>query len=159
MSFYVRVFSMAEDFPSLYAICDELKDSGFEFATSPGKDEPEFAESDWKNVLFQYDGDFKPIELDRDTIEHEGSIFREEQNEFLEAIKKLPYSKGQKKALELIKNAVQIYAFEVDEDITEEGWDFLECMLDFICDATDGYVQVDEEGIYDKDGELLLDME
>ena len=159
MSFYVRVFSMEEDFPSLYAICDELKDAGFEFATSPGKDEPEFKENDWKNAVFQYDESLKPIELERDTKEQKDSIFKEEQAEFLEAIKKLPYSKGQKKAQEIVKNALQIYAFEVEEDITEEGWDFLECMLDFICDATDGYVQVDEEGIYNKDGELLIEME
>lgn len=159
MSFYVRVFSMAEDFPSLYAICDELLEEGFEFATSPGKDEPEFKENDWRSLVLQYDENCKSIELDRDTKEQGESIFKEEQDEFLEAIKKLPYSKGQKKALELLKNAVQIYAFEVDEDITEEGWDFLECILDFICDATDGYVQVDEEGIYDKDGELLIEME
>jgi len=159
MSFYVRVFSLAEDFPSLYAICDELLDSDFEFSTSPGKEEPEFKVSDWRNVIFQYDENSKPIELDRDTNEHEDSVFKKEQDEFLDALKKLPYSKGQKKALEILKKIVQIYAFEVDEDITEEGWDFLECMLDFICDATDGYVQVDEEGIYNKDGELLVEME
>lgn len=159
MSFYVRVFSLAEDFPSLYAICDELKDSGFEFATSPGKDESKFKESDWRNVVLQYNENFNTIELDRDTKEQGDSVFKEEQDEFLEAIKKLPYSKGQKKALELLRNVVQIYAFEVNEDITEEGWDFLECILDFICDATDGYVQVDEEGIYDKDGELLIEIE
>ncbi|MDD4504458.1 MAG: hypothetical protein PHS15_06485 [Clostridiaceae bacterium] len=159
MSYYVRVFSLAEDFPSLYAICEELKDSDFDFATSPGKDEAEFMERDWRNVLLQYDENSKPIELDRDTAELEDSIFKEEQKEFLESIKMLPFSKGQKKALEILKNAVQIYAFEVDEDITEEGWDFLECLLDFICDATDGYVQVDEEGLYDKDGKLLVEME
>lgn len=54
---------------------------------------------------------------------------------------------------------VQIYALDIDEDITEEGWDFLETLLDFIADATDGYVQIDEEGIYDKEGELLVEME
>lgn len=159
MSFYVRVFSQAEDFPSLYAICDELLEEGFEFATSPGKDEPEFKEADWRNLVLQYDEKFKSIELERNIKEDEDPIFVGEQEEFLEALKKLPYSKGQKKALEIIKNSVQIYAFEVDEDITEEGWDFLECMLDFICDATDGYVQVDEEGVYDKNGELLLEID
>lgn len=158
MSFYVRVFSVAEDFPSLYAICDELLEEGFEFATSPGKDEPEFKEHNWKNLILQYDENVKSIELYRNIMEDEDGIFKEEQEEFLDAIKKLPYSKGQKKALEVLKNIVQIYAFEVDEDITEEGWDFLECMLDFICDATDGYVQVDEEGIYDKNGELMVEI-
>lgn len=159
MSFYVRVFSQVEDFPSLYAMCDELLEEGFEFATSPGKDEPEFKEENWRNIVLQYDENAKPIELERDTREQADRVFKEEQNEFLDALKKLPYSKGQKKAIEVIKNAIQIYAFEVDEDITEEGWDFLECLLDFLCDATDGYVQVDEEGIYDKDGELMVEME
>ena len=159
MSFYVRVFSQVEDFPSLYAICDELLEEGFEFATSPGKDEPEFKEDNWRNMVFQYDESCKSIELDRDTKGQEDRVFEEEQEEFLEDVKKLPYSKGQKKALEILKNATQIYAFEVEEDISEEGWEFLECLLDFICDATDGYVQVDEEGIYDKDGELLVEME
>lgn len=159
MSYYVRVFSLAEDYPSLFAICEELLESGFQFATSPGKGEPEFDESDWRTALFQYDEKYKPIELERNTKDQEDSIFEEEQEEFLEPLKGMPYSKGQKKALDIVKDMVQIYAFEVDEDITEEGWDFLECMLDFVCDATDGYVQVDEEGIYDKNGELLVEID
>ncbi len=159
MSFYVRVFSMADDYPSLSALCDELLEEGFEFATSPGKDEADFKERDWRKVVLQYDENLKPIELERDTNEHEDSVFQEELEEFIDTLKKLPYSKGQKKALEIVRNSLQIYAFEVDEDISEKGWDFLECMLDFICDATDGYVQVDEEGIYDKSGELLIEMD
>lgn len=159
MSFYVRVFSQVEDFPSLYTLCDELLEEGFQFATSPGKDEPGFKEEDWRSLILQYDEELKPIELERNIKEEGDVVFKEEQEEFIEAVKKLPYSKGQKKVLEIVKSAVQIYAFEVDEDITEEGWDFLECMLDLISDATDGYVQVDEEGIYDKDGELLLELE
>lgn len=54
---------------------------------------------------------------------------------------------------------VQIYAMDVDDDINEAGWDFLDCLMDFLCDATDGYVQIDDEGIYDKEGELLVEME
>jgi hypothetical protein len=159
MSFYVRVFSQAEDYPSLNALCDELLEEGYEFATSPGKEEPDFNEQDWKSMVFQYDQDYKPIFLERNTIKDEDSLFKEEQKEFLDEIKALPYSKGQKKAIEVIKNSLQIYAFELDEDMSEEGWEFLECMLDFICDATDGFVQVDEEGIYDQAGNLLVEIE
>lgn len=159
MSFYVRVFSLAEDFPSLYAICDELVEEGYEFATSPGKNEPEFQAENWKDMIFQYNESNKPIFLERNTISDEDSLFKEEQKEFLDEIKKMPYSKGQKQAAEIIKNIVQIYAFELDEDLTEKGWEFLECILDFICDATDGYVQVDEEGIYDQTGNILVEMD
>lgn len=159
MSFFVRVFSLVEDYPSLRAICEELTEAGFEFATSPGNNEDDFEEKDWKNILFQYDNKYEPIELDRNCIDHKDNMFREEQREFLEVIKDIPYSKSQKKALEIIKNAKQIYAFDVDENITEAGWSFLECVLDYICDATDGYVQVDEEGIYNKDGEILVEIE
>lgn len=159
MSFYVRVFSLAEDFPSLRAICEELLEEGYEFATSPGKEEPEFSEEDWKEIVLQYNEDNKPIILERNTINHADSIFKEEQKEFLDEIKAMPYSKGQKKAVDILKNIVQIYAFELDEDFTEEGWEFLECILDFLSDATDGYVQVDEEGIYGQDGKLLVEMD
>lgn len=159
MSFYVRVFSQAEDYPSLNALCDELLDEGFQFSTSPGKEEPEFKLQDWKTIVLQYNEDNKPIFLERNTINDQDDLFKEEQKEFLEEVKDLPYSKGQKKAVEILKNAVQIYAFELDEDITEEGWEFLECMLDFLGDATDGYVQVDEEGIYDQEGKLLVEIE
>jgi hypothetical protein len=159
MSLYVRIFSQAEDYPSLNALCDELLEEGYEFATSPGKEEPEFKEQDWKSMVFQYDENNKPIFLERNTINEEDSLFKEEQKEFIDEVKGLPYSKGQKKAIEVLKNTVQIYAFELDEDMTEEGWEFLECMLDFLCDATDGYVQVDEEGIYGQDGNLLVEIE
>lgn len=159
MSFYVRVFSQAEDFPSLNALCDELLENGYEFSTSPGKEEPEFKVEEWNSMVFQYNENNKPIFLERNTTKDEDSLFSEEKKEFLDEVKNLPYSKGQKKAMEIIKNAVQIYAFELDEDMAEEGWEFLECMLDFLCDATDGYVQVDEEGIYDQEGNLLVEIE
>lgn len=159
MSFYVRVFSMAEDYPSLFALCDELAEAGYEFATAPGKDEPAFNAGSWKQLAVQYDENAKTIELERNTKDQPGDLFKAEQDEFLEALKKLPYSRGQKKAVEVVKDMVQIYAFEVDEDMTEGGWEFLEVMLDFLCDATDGYVQVDEEGIYDKDGNLMVELE
>lgn len=158
MSFYVRVFSLAEDFPSLNALCDELLEEGYEFATSPGKEEPEFQIENWSSMVLQYDESQKPIFLERNTINDEDALFKEEQKEFLDELKELPYSKGQKKAVEVVKKAVQVYAFELDEELTEEGWAFLETMLDFLCDATDGYVQVDEEGIYDQEGNLLVEM-
>lgn len=158
MSFYVRVFSLAEDFPSLNALCDELLEEGYEFATSPGKEEPEFQEENWHSMVLQYDESQKPIFLERNTVNDEDSLFKEEQKEFLDELKELPYSKGQKKAVEVVKKAVQVYAFELDEELTEAGWEFLETMLDFLCDATDGYVQVDEEGIYDQEGNLLVEM-
>ncbi|OGO77502.1 MAG: hypothetical protein A2Y23_07455 [Clostridiales bacterium GWB2_37_7] len=159
MSFYVRVFSQAEDYPSLNALCDELLEAGYEFSTSPGKEEPEFKEQNWSSFVFQYNEKNKPIFVERNTIKDEDSLFKEEQKEFLDDVKALPYSKGQKKAVEVLKNTEQIYAFELDEDITEEGWEFLECLLDFLCDATDGYVQVDEEGIYDQEGNLLVEID
>lgn len=158
MSFYARVFSMAEDYPSRFAICDELLEAGFEFSTFPGKFDNDFDEKEWKYLMLEYDANHEPIRLERN-IKGVDSIFEEEQQEFLDVLKDLPYSKEQKKASEIIKGMVQIYALDIDEDITEEGWNFLEVLLDFLADASDGYVQIDEEGIYDKEGELLVEME
>ena len=158
MSFYARVFSMAEDYPSRFAVCEELLEAGFEFSTFPGKFDEDFDEKDWKHLMLENDENNEPIRLERN-IKGGDSIFEEEQQEFLEVLKELPYSKEQEKATEIIKDMVQIYAMDVDDDITQGGWDFLDCLMDFLCDATDGYVQIDDEGIYDKEGELLAEME
>ncbi len=159
MSVYVRVFSLVEDYPSLNAICDCLSEEDFEFATSPGKGEPEFLSSNWKSIVFQYDEEGNQIELERDTKESGDHIFDDEKHEFIEAVGQLTYSKGLKQAKHIVKEAKQIYAFEINPDMDEKGWEFLECILDFLCDATDGYVQIDEEGIYDKEGQLLVEMD
>ncbi|MDD2491815.1 MAG: hypothetical protein WCY24_08515 [Lutispora sp.] len=158
MGFYARVFSMVEDYPSRFAICEELLEAGFEFSTFPGKFDTDFDEKDWKHLMLEYDANHEPIRLERN-IKGADSIFGEEQLEFLEVLQDIPYSKEQKKAVDIVNNMVQIYALDVDEDITEEGWDFLEALLDLLSDATDGYVQIDDEGIYDKEGELLVEME
>ncbi len=158
MSFYVRVFSQEEDYPSRFAICEELLEAGFEFSTFPGKYDEDFDEKDWKHFMLEYDSNNEPIRLERN-IEERDSIFEDERQEFIEAIKEIPASREQQKALDIIENTVQIYAFDVDDDITEEGWDFLNNILDFLCDATDGYVQIDDEGIYDKEGKVLVEME
>ena len=39
----------------------------------------------------------------------------------------------------------------------EKGWELVEDALDFIKDSTDGYVQIDGEGIYDKEGKMVLE--
>lgn len=149
---------MAEDYPSRFAICEELLEAEFEFSTFPGKYDEDFDEKDWKYLMLQYDENQEPIRLERN-VKARDSIFEEEQQEFLEVLQELPYSKEQKKATEIIDDMIQIYAMDVDDDINEAGWDFLDCLMDFLCDATDGYVQIDDEGIYDKEGELLVEME
>ncbi len=158
MGFYARVFAMEEDYPSRYAICEELLEAGFEFSTFPGKYDSDFDEKDWKHLMLQYDENNEPIRLERN-IKERDSILEEEQEEFLEALEELPDSKEKKKAVDIIKGITQIYAFDIEEDITEKGWEFLNHLFDFLCDATDGYVQIDDEGIYDKEGKILVEME
>lgn len=96
MSFYTRVFSMAEDYPSRFAICEELLEAEFEFSTFPGKYDEDFDEKDWKYLMLQYDENQEPIRLERN-VKARDSIFEEEQQEFLEVLQELPYSKEQKK--------------------------------------------------------------
>ena len=158
MGFYARVFAMEEDYPSRYAICEELLEAGFEFSTFPGKYDSDFDEKDWKHLMLQYDENNEPIRLERN-IKERDSILEEEQEEFLGALEELPDSKEKKKAMDIIKGITQIYAFDIEEDITEKGWEFLNHLFDFLCDATDGYVQIDDEGIYDKEGKILVEME
>lgn len=158
MAFYARVFALKKDYPTRIEICDKLVENNFNFSTFPGKCDSDFDEKDWKHLMFQYDEINEPIRLERN-IKERDRIFVEEQQEFLDALKKIPTSKEQGKAKEILENVVQTYAFDVDDDISEEGWDFLNFLLDFISDTTDGYVQIDNEGIYDKKGRILVEME
>jgi len=159
MTFFARVFSMVEDVPSRYSICDELLEAGYEFATAPGKEEEEFRESDWTYMDFQHDKDLPLIHLVRNTVELDGELFNDEIKEFQEAIEELPYTKNTKKVKGIFSNAKQIYAFQLEEEMGELGWEFLEVILDYLCDSTDGYVQIDGEGIYDKEGKIMLEFE
>lgn len=159
MTFFARVFSMVEDIPSRNSICDELLDAGYDFATAPGKEEAEFKESEWTHMDFQYDKELPLIHLERNTAELDGALFTDEIKEFQETIDGLTYGKNTKKVKEIFAGTKQIYAFQLEEEMDENGWSFLEDILDYICDSTDGYVQIDGEGIYGKDGKMLLEFE
>ena len=157
MTFFARVFSLVEDIPSRSAICDELLDAGHVFATSPGKDEDGFKDYDWTSMDFQYDENLPLIHLERNTEEMDGELFRDEIKEFIEAVDALPYEKNTKKVKSIFSGIKQIYAFKLEEEMDEKGWELVEDILDFIKDSTDGYVQIDGEGIYDKEGKMMLE--
>ncbi len=159
MTFFARVFSMAEDIPSRNSICDELLEEGFEFSTAPGKTEGEFGEQNWSHMSFQYSESGPLIELERNTPELDGALFTDEKKEFLNIVDGLPYGKNTKRIKELFSSMKQIYAFRLDDSMDDDGWQFLETVLDYLCDSTDGYVQIDGEGIYDKDGRLMLEFD
>lgn len=159
MPFFVRVFSMAEDIPSRNSICDELLEEDYEFMTSPGKEEPEFREMNWTSMSFQYREGGPVLELERNTPELDGALFSDEKKEFQDIIEGLPYGKHTKRVKGILDGLKQIYAFRIEEEMDEEGWQFLETILDYICDGTDGYVQIDGEGIYDREGRLMLEFD
>lgn len=159
MTFFARVFSMVEDVPSRFSICDELLEAGYTFSTAPGKEDGDFKDPEWTKMDFQYDEKLPLIHLERNTEALDGDFFKEELKEFQEAVEEAPYGKNTKKVKNLLAEVKQIYAFQLEEEMDEHGWDFLEDILDYLCDSTDGYVQIDGEGIYDKEGKLMLEFE
>lgn len=159
MSFFARVFSLIEDVPSRSSICEDLLEAGYEFATAPGKEDADFKDADWTFMDFQYQEGTPLIQLERNTREIDGELFEDEIKEFMETIAELPYGKNTKKVTNVFTEAKQIFAFKLEEEMNEDGWGFLEDLMDFLCDSTDGYVQIDGEGMYDKDGRLMLEFE
>ena len=158
MSFYIRVFSSEEDYPSRFAINEELSEAGFEFSTFPGKYDTDFDEKDWKYFTLEYSEGYEPLRLERN-IKGKDAIFEEEQQEFLEILRELPRSKGRDKAINAVETMIQLYAIDIDDDINDEGREFLNCLVEFLSDATEGYVQIDGEGIYAVDGRMIIEME
>ncbi len=159
MTFFARVFSLAEDIPSRNAICEVLVEEGYDFSTAPGRTDEDFNEAEWHDFQFSYAEGMPLIMVERNTKTVNGELFKEEIDEFKETIDDAPYTKNTKKVKKIFEDVKQIYAFKLEEEMDEAGWDFIEEILDFICDATDGYVQIDGEGIFDKNGDIMLEFE
>ena len=157
MSYFVRVFSQEEDYPSLYAICEELEDADYVFSTMPDKNSQDFNKDDWQNLTMKFDTKSSFV-INRMTVENHINDILEEKRKYFDILRDLPGNKNSKKVEKMLNNTKQIYKIEVIGDISETGLDMLDFLLEFISDATDGYVQIDGQGIYEVDGKLLLEV-
>lgn len=155
MAHFMRVFTNSTAAPTIEAVCKQLEQDGFVFDTFPKSDDPRYTVENWRTLHLAYDKNVASIMLDRSVRGDEGDVFGEEIEEFQDVLKDVEGA-GKGAVSEILQNASQIFACYLPDDLTEEGWELVESMLEKLLDATEGSLQVDGEGFFDKEGELLL---
>lgn len=158
MAHFLRVMTKQQTAPGLAELTNSLAQEGFTFETFPDKEEERFADPNWQTLHIAYDPNKMSLMLDRSQAGDEKGELAEEIAEFQENLQALEGA-GKAAVAEILSGTEQIFALLIPDDITEQGWELAEKLLEHLLDATDGHLQVDGEGFYDKEGELLFEME
>jgi hypothetical protein len=156
MAHFLRVMTENQEAPSLPKLTKLLEDGGFEIVTFPSADDERFADPNWRTFHLAYDRHKLSLILDR-SVKGDAEL-DEEIAEFFENLKQVE-GEGKSTVEAILSGTRQILALLIPDDITEQGWEVAEFLLEQLLEATDGHLQVDGEGFYDKEGELLFEME
>ncbi|ARU61572.1 hypothetical protein CBW65_11540 [Tumebacillus avium] len=158
MAHFLRVMTKQQTAPGLGELTNSLAQEGISFETFPDKEEERFNDPDWHTLHIAYDPNKMSLMLDRSRTGDEKGELAEEIAEFQENLQTLT-GDGKAAVAEILSSTEQIFACLIPDDITEQGWELVEKLLEHLLEATDGHLQVDGEGFYDKEGELLFEME
>jgi hypothetical protein len=159
MAHFMRVFANQTEASNILALVKELEQDGFVFDTFPNSDDPRYTDTDWRTLHLAYDKNVASVMLDRSVRGDEGDVFDEEIEEFQETLKTVDDGAGKQAVVDVLQNASQVFACYIPDDITETGWELVESLLEKLLDTTGGSLQVDGEGFFDKEGELILAVE
>ena len=156
MAHFMRVFCRTQEAPAIPALVEKIEHIGFELKIFPAKDDPRFSDPDWRTVHLSYEDRRPSVMVDRSIRGAED--FEEEIEEFRSAVQAVE-GDGRAAVEQLLAETQQIIACMIPDDFTEEGWELVEYLLELLLDATDGTLQADGEGFFDKEGELILAIE
>lgn len=160
MAHFMRVLTKTTNSPTLAVLCESLEQAGFAFTTFPDKEDERFAAADWKSLHLAYDERSHSVMLDRSVRGQEERELEEDLEEFAEQLKALEAEEVKKKQVEeLLAETNQIFACYIPDDMLEQGWEMVEKLMETLLEMTDGVLQVDGEGFFDKEGDMMLEME
>ena len=156
---YSRVFCQKENSPPLRLLLEYLTSHGQTPITPPNMDDTMLDEWSWVQVTLGYDRNRKPIQVfcvrDRGTYQ---DVFDTEKKLFLELLSAYDDIEAG-----LVRAYVERARFVLttrfpQHDMTEEGYDFNGWILEFYQDQCNGIVQIDQQGFYSPQGDLIVDL-
>jgi len=155
---YSRVFCQKENSPPLRLLIEFLKSRGQLPITPPDMDQAGLDEWAWVQVGLGYHRDRKPIQLfcvrDRGSYK---DVFEQEQKYFLELLSSFDDIEAHL-ATEYVTRSRFILTTQMQADVTEDGYDFNGWILEFYQENCNGLVQVDAQGFFSPQGELIVDL-
>ena len=156
---YSRVFCQKENSPPIRLLIEFLKSRGQTPITPPNMDDSMLDEWAWVQVSLGYDRNRKPIQVvcarDRGTYRDE---FDKEKMLFLNLL-----SAHDDVEAGLVRAFVERSRFVLTtrfakDDMTDKGYDFNGWILEFYQDQCNGIVQIDNQGFYSPNGDLIVDL-
>ena len=156
---YSRVFCQKENSPPLRLLLEFLKSRRQAPITPPDMDDAMLDEWAWVQVTLGYDRSRKPIQVfcarDRGSYQ---DVFDAEKKLFLELLS--AYDDIEAGAVrECVKHARFVLTTRFfQNDMTDEGYDFNGWILEFYQDQCNGIVQIDNQGFYSPQGQLIVDL-
>lgn len=156
--FYCRVFCQREEPPPLRLLLDFMK-SKSQIPLVPKMEPAALDDWAWVQIGMGYHREKNPIQLfcirDRgtykDVFEHEQAGFKSQLSAFGDEEAQI--------SREFVERARFIATTRlIQNEITEEGYDFNGWILEFFQDNCNGVVQIDKQGFFSPKGELVVDM-
>jgi len=157
--FFTRVFCLRKEPPPLGLLIEFLKARGASPIIPEGVNEKLLNSWNWVGVEIGYHRDRKPILL---TCCRKGSaqdeIFKQDVDgllQFVDAHREI----DNWRVADHLRGCRFFIASIVDKnEITEEGYDFNGWILQFFEENCDGMVQIDGQGFYSPDGEIIFEL-
>lgn len=158
MGYYVRAFCTTGEPPPINRVIDFAKKHGSSVRLDPELSESDLADPSWGQVGVLYKKGKLPILLEvnrADSGSDDGSLLREEIEEFLEFLEDSPRNPGRRKVEAHLRATTFVVAVQLaTSDIDDDGYTALSNVLGYFVDHNGGLIQADGEGFYE--GETLI---
>jgi len=148
VSYYTRILSKHEDFPSFQELAQTVRGEhpSFKLSVEEGTEEV------WDALLLSGDGEMEVAVLGRNPVS-DGSIGQDEIEEFIEETRDCKPANGVEWLHEFLAEVKTIYAFQhLVGSETEEGLASLHALRTFLWQRGDSIIQADMEGFTNEEG-------
>jgi hypothetical protein len=156
---FSRVFCQKENSPPLRLLLEFLTSRGQTPITPPGMDDTKLDEWAWVQVALGYDRNRKPIQVF--CVRDRGSyrdVFDKEKELFLGLLSAHDDVEAGLVRAYLERARFVLTTRFIQNEMTDEGYDFNGWILEFYQDQCNGIVQIDNQGFYSPKGDLIVDL-
>ena len=151
MSIWYRVFAAKEGEPDLAGFAQQLIDTGFEIPLIPRGDD-----QGWFEIRLDVEKERSPLIVERYLATEEG--MRQDLNTWAAWLETCDYSPNHVWLMERVIQSQQLFAMRRPVDHSDEARldDLCLAIVNYLADGTDGLIQIDNQGFFSSQMELML---
>lgn len=152
--YIMRVFARSPDAPSPQDIVDHLRRKRFEARVESGIYSLSY--SGWSRLHVFYDDDRSPLDLERQSL-HGDAPLPDRLRALMDATADAKDSRGKRRVLDFLAQASQVFELIIPPDFDWHASRHLISteLLNYLQKQTDGLIQADEEGYYQRNRLIL----